>query len=194
MINQTINLTDSLLNQLVELHINELHENDLSVALGPVFIKGFYQQLIYSPHGKIFVDIKDNNVRSLVCVFFDYTKFNQIYKKKFRFGLMLNCIWKPHLIIPLIRQLVSSLCVSVSCHDSHLGMIIIDSSIPRTPELVKTFRQNVKKGFDSLKDYGHSRVWGSTRYDNIPTINFLNKLEFFKTQECLGVIYFEKEL
>ena len=194
MINEKINLTDCLLNQLVELHRNELQENDLSVALGPVFIRGFYQELIHSPHGKIFVDIKDNNVRSLVCVFFDYTKFNQIYKKKFRFGLMLSCISKPYLIVPLIRQLVSSLCVSVSCHDSHLGMIIIDSSIPRTPELVKTFRRNVKKGFDCLKDYGHSRVWGSTRCDNIPTINFLNKLDFFKTKECLGIIYFEKEL
>lgn len=80
MINQKINLTDSLLNQLVELHKNELHENDLSVALGPVFIKGFYQELIYSPHGKIFVDIKDNNVRSLVCVFLitpDLTKYTK---------------------------------------------------------------------------------------------------------------------
>lgn len=194
MIDQEINLTDSLLNQLVELHRNELHENDLSVALGPVFIRGFYQELIHSQYGKIFVDIKDNNVRSLVCVFFDYTKFNQIYKRKFRFGLMLRCISKPYLIVPLIRQLLSSFCVSVSCHDSHLGMIIIDSSIPRTSELVKTFRRNVKKGFDCLKDYGHDKVWGCTRCDNIQTINFLNKLDFFKTQERLGIIYFEKEL
>ena len=194
MIDPEITVTNSLLDQLVDLHSKELDERDLSVALGPVFIRGFYQELIQSPHGKLFVDIKDYDVRSVVCVFFAHTNFIRTYHKKFKLSIMLSCLIRPMLFVQLIRQLISSACVPASCADSHLGMIIINSSLPLTPDLVKSFRRNVKRGLDSLRDAGHDRVWGSTRLDNIRTINFLNKLHFYKTCECLGVTFFEKEL
>jgi len=173
------------IDDIVELHYNNMDKNDLSIILGKRFICEFYKTMIKdeSVLVKVILAKDGDKIVSVSSAFTSYSKFQKSLKRVLLKPLMiliLNKLFTMRFmdIYHLFKSIISKNYVDILKDDAdyHLGLIVVDKNFIRDIDTLKQFR----KMFDDNGSYLASmspdgRYWGSTRVNNITAKNLLEK-------------------
>jgi len=166
------------LNNLIQLHLNNFNEKELSIMLGKSFIKIFYECVLIDKSANINVVVIDNKIVAFSTVFFNYSLFEKEFQKKTIF-IFLKFFFENFYKIEKLNILYKTIAtkkfkefVDIKTYDYYVGTFIIDKAYTEIPmvaiEFIKAYSKNIKM----LSEYS-STFWGSCRISNQRSLRLL---------------------
>lgn len=166
------------LDNLVELHLNNFDEKELSVILGKSFVRIFYETILTNKFTNINVVVIDNKIVAFSTIFFKYSLFEKIFKKKIIFiflkFLFINFykIKKINLIYKTVTTKNFHKFIHQETYDYHIGTFLLDKTYSEIPivaiEFIKAYSENIK-----LMNEHSSTYWASCRISNHKSLRLL---------------------
>lgn len=167
------------IDNLVELHLRNFDDNEMSKILGVDAIKKYYWSIIQSPYSNCTL-LKHNNIAYAVLVAYsNFSKFEVVLKRS-----LLACVIR-ELARSMLTFNLSRIWIIISnyvkpslkreipaeIYDSSIGAVILDKDCNKNALLVKCFVEEYRALVNQLKS--SKGCWTSVRASNRSMINLI---------------------
>lgn len=157
---------------IVELHLRNFNNNELSIILGKKPIETFYKKILQNKNTSLKIVEKNGTIRALSIAFFKYTEFEREYKKtatKALIKLLAKNVLNIKKILFITKTVISRNIIKKNIpneiYDYHIGSIIIDKNSRDDINITKKFFCIYEENLKSLSQ-ANKHYWGSCRISN----------------------------
>lgn len=186
------------LEQITALHMRHFAPYELSVKLGPGFVRAYYETVLESDAAFLLLYEKEGAPAVFAAGITDYTRFMAGLRRRLRFRLPFSAsaaLLKGRLTLSGIRDLLADKdkLKGLSYPECHFGFIVLTK--PYYGKIAS--RAVVRKMFEEMKARGRRGCWGTADARNRSAVRWLRALGFQekRTVEQPGrtVLLFEKD-
>jgi hypothetical protein len=174
------------IDKLVELHLSNFNDNELSIILGKNFIYEFYTLCLNRSDVLIrVIELGNGQLASSSAIFYKYSEFENRFRQKVK-GTFIRTLFvfashfKFKKIIFIFKTLFSRNLKTVindsRIFDCYVGSFIIAKEYRHEPPIVMAAYKMLSANITTLKQFSFSGIWGSVRISNNASLRVIQSL------------------